>query len=300
MEGLKLDTFFKYLQYEKRLSNRTLETYRFDLGQFIDFINLTYQPDSISEISHIHIRSWMVHLMQQGMVPRTIRVKLSALKTYYKYLMKNELVAQNPMQKIIVPKVGKNLPVFVEENQMKYLFDVVEFKNDFNDQRSRLILELLYGTGMRRAELVSIKIEDFDFYKSQLKILGKGNKERLVPIAPYLKKIIENYLSLRKDTFSDSSNSYLFLTDKGKPIYANLVYLTVKKYLSLVSTLEKRSPHVLRHSFATHLLNNGADLNAVKELMGHANLAATQIYTHNSVKRLQEVYKLAHPKAKLS
>jgi integrase/recombinase XerC len=295
---MKIKAFFQYLEYEKRYSPRTLETYRNDLNQFLDYSKTTYEISDISTIEHLHIRSWVVELMQNDISPRSINRKLSVLKTYFKFLLKNGHTDKNPLLKVIAPKVGKSLPVFVDENSLENLFVHVEFGNDFEGKRDRLIMELFYGTGMRRAELINLKTTDLDFSMNRIKVLGKGNKERLIPLAPYLVSLIQEYLKLRNAEFPNAEH-YLLLTNKGKKTYPMFVHRTVTKYLSMVSTVEKKSPHVLRHSFATHLLDNGADLNAVKDLLGHANLAATQVYTHNSISRLKEVYKKAHPKASL-
>lgn len=296
---MKITNFFQYLQYEKRYSPRTLETYRKDLTQFLDCSKATYEISNAGEVEHLHIRSWIVELMQNDISSRSINRKLSTLKTYFKFLIKNNYLEKNPMQKVIAPKTGKSLPVIIAENSMENLFKNVAFDSDFSGQRDRLILELFYGTGMRRAELIHLKISDLDFSTNRIKVLGKGNKERLLPLAPYLVSLVQEYLIVRSAEFSHPEN-YLLLTNKGKKTYPMFIHRTVKRYLSLVSTVEKKSPHVLRHSFATHLIDNGADLNAVKDLLGHANLAATQIYTHNSISRLKEVYKKAHPKATLS
>ncbi len=291
-------SFFHFLQYEKRFSPSTLETYQNDLNQFLLFIKSVYEISEPGEVQHLHIRSWIVELMSKEIANRSIRRKLSVLKTFFKFLIKNGALEQNPMLKVIAPKAGKVLPVFVDEKSIEQLFDHLEFGNDFSGYRDRLIMEILYGTGMRRAELINLQISDFDFYTNRIKVFGKGRKERLVPIAPYLIELIHQYLQLRTISF-EKPESYFLLTDKGRKMYPMFVYRVVKKYLSMVSTVEKKSPHVLRHSFATHLIDNGADLNAVKDLLGHANLAATQVYTHNSVKRLKEVYQKAHPKASL-
>ncbi len=296
---MKQNTFFQYLQFEKRCTHRTIETYQADLNQFLNFFRTTYQFRSVEQITHLHIRSWIVQLMQNKISPRSIRRKLSVLKTYFKFLLKTGAVVHNPMLKVIAPKAGKPLPVFINESSLKFLFEEVDFGEGFNGLRSRLILELFYGTGIRRAELIQLKPRDIDFSNNRIKVFGKGRKERFVPIAPYLKTLIFNYMEQRASFFPGSAVPYLFLTDKGKTLYPKFVYNLVHRFLSMVSTVEKRSPHVLRHSFATHLVDNGADLNAVKELLGHASLAATQVYTHNSVKRLQKVYQQAHPKAKM-
>jgi len=213
--------------------------------------------------------------------------------------MKKGKLEKDPMLKVITPKVGKRLPVFVEEAPLQRLLEDVSFGNDFIGLRDRLIMDLFYQTGIRRSELIQLQISDIDFEGQAIKVLGKGNKERLIPINRDIRLQIENYLALRKTTFPNILElGQLFLTKKGKPLYPKLVYNLVKKYLSIVTTQEARSPHILRHSFATHLSNNGADLNAIKELLGHSSLAATQVYTHNSIERLKQIYQQAHPKAK--
>ncbi len=297
---MKQERFFQYLQYEKRFSPHTLTAYRKDLCQFFDFIETTYQLGEASEIKHTHIRSWMVDLMEKGNVARSINRKLSCLKTYFKFLRKNGEITANPMAKVIAPKTGKRLPVFVNEKNMSLLFEEVDFGEGFPATRDRLILEMLYCTGMRRSELAGLKKEDVDLNSFQIKVLGKRQKERLIPVARHLCSLVEKYLMEREAAFPGKDFSNLFLTDKGKPIQVSNVYNIVKRYLSLVTTVEQRSPHVLRHTFATHLSNKGADLNAIKELLGHSSLAATQVYTHNTIEKLKKVYQQAHPKAQLS
>jgi integrase/recombinase XerC len=292
------ERYFQYLQFEKRFSNHTLIAYKQDMNQFINFLSATYQLSNPAEINHTHIRSWIVDLLEKGNVARSINRRLSCLKTYFKFLRKQGLLEGNPMVKVIPPKTGKRLPVIVGEQSLSLLFEKVNFGAGFSGLRNRLVLEMLYCTGMRRSELAALKSSDIQ-PNHQLKVLGKRGKERLIPIAPHLAKMLEDYSHLRKLTFPASTASNLLLTDKGQPLQPNNVYSIVKKYLSYVTTQEQRSPHVLRHSFATHLSNNGADLNAIKELMGHSSLAATQIYTHNSIDKLKKVYQQAHPKAKL-
>ena len=233
--------------------------------------------------------------MQNGQSTRSINRRLSCLKTYFRFLRKRHLVEKDPMQKVVAPKSGKRLPVFIQESQMLALFTDMEFGEDYAGQLHRLLLETLYATGIRRGEAASLKISDVDLGRSVLRIAGKAGKERLVPFARYLSELLERFLTIRRDTFP-KSESWLFLNRKGERITPENIYTIVKKYLSVVTTAEQRSPHVLRHSFATHLSNRGADLNAIKELLGHSNLAATQIYTHNSIERLIKVYEQAHPK----
>lgn len=295
---MKRNAFFNYMQYEKRASSHTLTAYRKDLEQFFDYLKLHYPDTNITDIDHLQIRSWMVAMLGNGMTPRSTNRKLSALKSYFKYLRKNNHIDHDPMLKVVAPKVGKRLPTVVEEQQLAQLFEQVKFDAGFIGQRDRLMLDILYNTGIRRSELVHLTIGNIDLTRNQLKVLGKGNKERLIPFGTSLQQAIMAYLKLREQAFPHADSRRLLLNKKGENVTPQLVYNVVKKYLSAVTTAEKRSPHVLRHSFATHLANNGADINAIKELLGHANLSATQIYTHNSIDQLKKVYEQAHPKAK--
>jgi integrase/recombinase XerC len=289
--------FIHYLQHEKRYSAHTILAYKLDLEQFLQFIAVRYELNNPSEITGVMVRSWVIELMNEELKPVSVRRKLSALKTYFKFLLRERVIIQNPMLQVSSPKLGKRLPVFVPAAEMSNLLEKRHWGDDFISQRDRLILELLYGTGMRRAELVGLKLHDIDLAQQQIHILGKGNKVRVSPIGAGLCQFITDYLSLRQSTFEAITHTYLLVTDKGAPIYPRLVYQIVRQYLSEVTTIEKRSPHVLRHSFATHLSDGGAELSAIKELLGHANLTATQIYTHNSIERLRQVYQQAHPKA---
>ncbi len=298
-KGMKQERFFQYLEYEKRFSKHTLRAYQNDLKQFFDFIEKVYSLSAPSQIQDIHIRSWMVDLVERKNATRTIVRKLSCLKTWFNFLLVRGEIAGNPMLKIVAPKVKKRLPVFVNEKNMAFLFSEVEFGEDFAGVRDRLVMDMLYCTGMRRAELAGVKIQDIDFSKNEIKVLGKGNKERLIPIASHLINSIEQYVASRKATFPSADSPQLFLDKNGKPLNDGRIYTIVKRYLSLVTTLEYRGPHVLRHTFATHLLNNGADLKSIQELLGHSSLAATQVYAHNSVEKLKKIYEQAHPKAKL-
>lgn len=291
-------SFLQYLQFEKRFSPHTIQAYRKDLEQFLDFVLEQVELRRVEEIRHTHVRAWVVELLLQDLSPRTINRKLSTLKTFFRFLLKRKVISLNPMRKVVSPKNGKRLPVYVPAVDLERLFERVTFGDDYPGQRDRLLLELLYETGMRRSELLNLRLEDIDRERRLLRVLGKGNKERLIPLSTELLHRIDAFQQLRQATFPDSRARELLLTDGGDPMYPKLVYNTVHKYLSLVTTVEKRSPHVLRHSFATHLSDNGADLNAIKELLGHANLAATQIYTHNSIEKLRKVYQKAHPKAK--
>lgn len=293
---MKQHSFFQYLEFEKRFSPHTLIAYKNDIQQFLKYIEQAYDLTDLALVRHLHVRSWIVELIQSGIAARSVNRKLSALKTYFRFLLKRGHVQHNPMLKVIAPQTGKRLPVFVHKEKVSNLLDHTEFGEGYPASRDKTIMEVLYSTGMRRSELIGLQKGDIDFDRQSLKVLGKGGKERLIPFGPKLSAILKGYLQLRKETFEAAGN-HLFLTDKGKVLYPKFVYRLVKKHLSAVTTLEQRSPHVLRHSFATHLSDNGADLNAIKELLGHSNLAATQIYTHNSIERLKEVYRQAHPKS---
>lgn len=294
------EKFYRYLQYERRFSPHTLTAYRLDLGQFSEFLEKTYQLTDAREIRHTHIRSWMVELMGHGNVPRTVNRKLSCLKSFFKFLRKQGDIDTNPMAKVVAPKMGKRLPVFVTEKSMSLLFEHVDFGAGYKGLCHRLVVEMLYCTGMRRSELAAMGVKDLDLHAFQVKVTGKGSKERLIPIDRHLVELLGQFIEARKAHFPNAGDSNLFLTDKGQPLNAGHVYTIVKRHLSSVTTVEQRSPHVLRHTFATHLSNRGADLNAIKELLGHASLAATQIYTHNSIEKLKKAYEQAHPKAKLA
>lgn len=293
-----LDSFLRYIEYERRFSPHTIEAYRRDVIQYIAFLEETAGVSSPLEAEGIHIRSWVVELLAADRTPRTIHRKLSTLKTFYHFLRRQKLVEHNPMRQVVAPKVGSRLPAHVPPADLQRLFDQLTFPDDFGGRRDRLALELLYGTGMRRAELISLRIDAIDRPQRLIRVLGKGQRERLLPFGPELDRTLTAYLDDRRQAFPDSLHPQLLLTDRGEPLYPKFVYNLVHRYLSMVTTVEQRSPHVLRHSFATHLSDNGADLNAIKALLGHANLAATQIYTHNSIEKLKRVYQQAHPKAK--
>jgi len=287
------DSFVEYLQFEKRFSPHTLVAYQTDLSQFIDYLEHTYEIKLVEEINHSLIRSWIVDLMNHKISPRSVNRKITTLKTFYKFLLRQKIVIENPMLKIQSPKTSKRLPVFVEKEKMDTLLDNIEFGDDATGLRNKLIIELFYATGMRLSELINLKESDVDLYANQVKVLGKRNKERIIPFAAELKNLIKKYMASKPE----SSIDLLFLSDKGKKMSEKFVYTSVKMYLSQVTTIDKKSPHVLRHTFATHMLNNGADLNAIKDLLGHANLSATQVYTHNTVEKLKNIHKQAHPKA---
>jgi len=295
---MTLTSFLKYLEYEKRYSKNTLIAYKNDLNQFAEYLDSVYGVHDTIKTEFYHVRSWVVHLMDENVSSRSINRKLSSLKSYFRYLQKRELIDSSPMQKVISPKTSSKLPVFLNTKQTEDLTNQIEFEDSFSGKRDQVIIELLYTTGMRRAELLQLKISDIDFPLSRLTVLGKGNKERIIPFGDVLKNVLISYLESRRENFPELATNNLILTNKGEPAYPKLVYNTVKRCLTQVTTLEKRSPHVLRHTFATHLMDKGADLNAVKELLGHSSLAATQVYTHNSIEKLKRAYQQAHPKAK--
>jgi integrase/recombinase XerC len=296
------ESFSNFLQYEKRFSAHTVTAYRADLLQWTRFLSENLERlTSVSEVRHSHLRSYVVFLMkEEEITPRSVHRKLSCLKTYFKWLEKQGFISENPTTKLVAPKVGKRLPVVLTEPQTEKLFDTtnLEINTGYPAKRDQLILEILYETGMRRGELAALKRTDIDLKRLEIKIFGKGGKERLVPFGKSLLSTIEAYLLERRQAFPNLLESTLLLTDKGEPIYDKLIYLVVKKNLSLVTNQDKRSPHVLRHSFATHLSNHGADLTAIKDLMGHASLSATQIYVHNDIEKLKKSYQKAHPKSK--
>ena len=293
-----IERFLKYLQHEKRCSHHTLRAYDNDLKQFFDHYEIVNKDRDISKLKNPEkiIRSWIVQMMENGISGRTINRKLSTLKSYFRFLRKKDVVEFDPLAKIFTLKTNRRLPSIVDENQMKYLENKDLFSSDFFGMRDRLIIEILYQTGIRVSELVNMRDENVNFQNKQLHIHGKRNKERIVPINDQLIDFIDNYVYLRKRHFRNSVDDTLLVTNKGKKLYPKAVYRIVKKYLSIVTTMKKKSPHVLRHTFATHMLNDGADLNAIKELLGHSNLSATQIYTHSTFEKLKAIYKQAHPR----
>lgn len=290
------EDFIKYLQFEKRYSNHTVRAYRNDLNQFFDYVQQNYEPEDIKSISPKMVRSWIADYLEHNISKRTVNRKISTLQSYFRYLMRMGYIQLNPMNKVYNPKVGRRIPYFVDENHMNLLMEEALFPEDFHGKRDRLIIEMLYQTGIRLSELINLMDSDIDHSRYQIRILGKRNRERIIPILTPLYQLIEDYKKSRDRKFSRLSNNYLIVTDKGRKVYEKFVYRKVKKYLGYVTTIEKKSPHVLRHTFATHMLNKGADLNAIKELLGHANLSATQIYTHNTFEELKKIYKQAHPR----
>ncbi len=289
-----VEDFLKYIEFEKRYSVHTVVAYKNDLGQFILFMNESVGDFDFKSLKSNQIRQWILELMEAGISPRSIQRKITSLKSLYKYMIRNELVKTDPTKLLTIPKASKKLPTFVAEQNLNQLLDFDLFDDNFEGVRDKTIVALLYGTGIRLSELKQLKLNNVSFHEFTIKVLGKGNKERIIPFPKSLSKIMLKYIEFRQEIVAE--NDFLFLTSKGKQVYDKLIYRVVKKYLTLVTTVDKKSPHVLRHSFATHLLNNGADLNAVKELLGHANLSATQVYTHTTFEKLKEIYKQAHPR----
>lgn len=292
-----VDSFFKYLKYEKRYSPKTIIAYQSDISQFSKFLQESYQELNPEQASHGLIRSWVVSLVENKIEARSINRKIACLRSFYKFCLKQEAIEKDPMVKIKVLKTKKKLPHFVHEEDMTRLLDHVEFDNDFEGCRNRLIIELFYGTGIRLSELIGLKESQLNLSERTIKVIGKRNKERVIPFSKSIVAVIEAYLTARKREIEPKKHGYLFVGNSGDPLYPMMVYRLVRKYLDKFTSVEKRSPHVLRHSFATHLLNKGAEINAVKDLLGHTSLAATQVYTHNSMEKLKKVFDQAHPKA---
>lgn len=290
------DRFYSYLQFEKRFSPHTLLAYRNDLEAFGAFLQRRYEVPDLKATERDMVRSWVVDLMEAGRSPSTIARKLSVLRTYFRFLLKEAVITANPVQHVRAPKAGRRLPVFVEESRMERLRTVFDGEMSFPSCRDRLIVETLYQTGIRLTELIGLREEDLDFDRQKLRVIGKRRKERVIPFTREFGNWLQEYIRLKKLTPFDNKPEVLFVKDNGERLNPRFVYTVVKNYLDMVDTPGKKSPHVLRHTFATHLLNKGADLYAVKELLGHASLAATQIYTHNSIARMKEAWKQAHPK----
>ena len=286
------EKFINYLSSEKRFSNHTIVAYSTDLSQFAQFLADNFQiKDQVSQINFQIVRNWIASLLEEGVSPRSVNRKISTLKTYFRYLIREQIILESPMLKVVAPKSKKRLPVFIEEYQIESLLNEVKFDDGFVGERDKLIIELFYVTGIRLSELINIKVSDVDYNNNLIKVLGKRNKERLIPLSV---SIINN---IKLFTKKNDVNNYLFTNLGGTKVYTKLVYRVVKKYIGKISSINKKSPHILRHTFATHMLNNGADINAIKELLGHANLSATQVYTHNTIEKLKSVYKQAHPRA---
>ncbi len=291
-----IQSFLKYLEFEKRSSQYTLVSYRCDLEQFISFSE-EKEINTVVQVTRKHVRNWIVNLVEAGLAPKSVNRKVTSLKSYFKFLMREGVVEVNPVDGVPTPKLAKKLPVFVRDSEMNLLLDEIPFPENYEGTRDKLILELFYGSGMRLSELVNLQDRDFDLGQGLVKVTGKFNKQRIIPMYDSLSNMVRDYLKIRNGSFCGDRADAFFLTAKGVKVYHKLVYRVVKKYLSQVTTLHKKSPHVLRHSFATSLLNAGADLNAIKELLGHANLNATEVYTHSSFEKITDIYNQAHPRS---
>ncbi|OJV50864.1 MAG: hypothetical protein BGO31_10315 [Bacteroidetes bacterium 43-16] len=294
-EHLKL--FEQYLKYEKRMSAHTILAYAHDLNQFTAYLSGTYELEDTGRIEALHVRSFLVHLNEFKHKERSVQRKISSIKSFFKFLLKRGLIMSNPVAQIKVPKAPARLPVFLEQHQSEQLFSDIVYPAGLEGLTQQLVMELLYQTGIRRAELIHLKEADVDVYRNEIVVLGKRNKERAIPVGPQLVRLISEYLKEKKRIIVSEHNNLLTL-ESGKPLYDNYVYRVVKRYLGEgITTISKKSPHVMRHTFATHLTHNGAGISAIKELLGHSSLAATQIYTHSNIEYLKKIYQQAHPKA---
>lgn len=295
---MSLQSFTDYLLLEKNYSKLTVKSYQNDLESFKAFIFEEYSQSSLNDVNYPQIRNWIVSMVEKDISNRSINRKISALNTYFKFLLKVGDVQSNPLAKHKALKTSKTIQVPFSESEISTVLDELHYDDDFEGIRNKLIIELFYSTGIRRIELVELKLNSINFYNKTLKVLGKRNKERIVPLIKPVLETLVKYLKRRNELPSIADTDRLFLTQKGVKIYETLVYRIINDYFSIASSKAKRSPHILRHSFATHLLNQGADLNAVKELLGHSSLAATQVYTHNSIAELKKVHLNAHPRSK--
>jgi len=294
---LMVNSFLKYLQYEKRYSQHTITSYSTDLDQYSKFIKFHYPGTKIEAVDYKMIREWLVSLMEENINPRSINRKIASLRSYYKFLLKQQLIESDPTLKIRILKSPKNIPQFVKEVDIIRILDEHDYGEGFEGIRDKLLLELLYGTGIRLSELINLKDNNINYYDESIKVLGKRNKERIIPLSKGLIILIKEYNIEKRKNFDTNEIDHIIVTNNGSKCYPMMVYRTVKMYLDIFTTIDKRSPHILRHTFATHLLNKGAELNAVKDLLGHTSLAATQVYTHNSLEKLKKVFDQAHPKA---
>ena len=292
----EINAFINYLKFEKRYSRHTLRSYTDDLEQFSNYLLVQFNSLPVKDINAPIIRSWLASLKEEGLASRSITRKISSLKSFFKFLMRAGELSKSPLVTISSPKSSKKLPSFVEEKDMETLFRHVEFPEDWGGLTARLVMQLLYQLGLRLSELINCRESEIDFSNKNIKVLGKGNKERIIPVRGELLQEIRVYITEKNTFFEQPEKNYLLVNERGKRLYPKYVYRLTRKYLHLITTIEKKSPHVLRHSFATHLTNNGAPLNAVKELLGHSSLAATQVYTHNTIEKLKKVHKNAHPR----
>ncbi len=295
MIGQRITDFLQYLRFEKRYAQHTRTAYETDLSQFQQYAKAQFDIDAVADISHFHIRSWLATFKDEGLAPRSINRKLSGLNSFYKYLLRLGVVEKNPVKQLHALRLPDRLPMYLKEQEMQNLLEEITFEEGFKGATDRLICEMLYRLGIRRSELINIKENDIEWSLKQLRVLGKGNKERLVPLSSEMLNTFKAYIQEKKSLPVDDTH-HLLVLETGRPLYESYVYRVVKHYLSQVTTLSKRSPHILRHTFATHLLNNGANIQAIKELLGHSSLAATQVYTHNNIDKLKEIHKLNHPR----
>lgn len=295
MIAVWIPDFLKYLKFERRYSHHTLIAYEKDLSQFLSFIDEQFELTQVGEVKHFHVRSWLASMKDDNQSARTINRKLSSLNSYYKYLMRHGKTDANPVLLLHAQKLPERLPSFLKEQETTYMLEELEFEPGFKGFTDRMICNMLYQTGMRRSELLQLKEQDIEWSLKQVRILGKGNKERLVPISTELLDDMKAYIA-EKRKLEQYDNKYLLVLESGKQLYAGYVYRIVKQQLGAITSLKKKSPHVLRHTFATHLLGNGANIQAIKDLLGHSSLAATQIYTHNNIEQLKEIHKTSHPR----
>jgi len=291
----KLQDFLQHLRFERRYSSHTLTAYSRDIETFGEYLEATYGLTDVDQVNHFHVRSWLAGMKDDKMAVGSLNRKLSSISAFYKFLRKNSFTTQDPIRKLHAQRLPERLPVAIKDTEAQYLLEEVQFPEGFAGQTDRLICELLYTTGIRRNELLLLKETDIEWGQKQLRITGKGNKERLVPVSESLLDALRYYLQEKKTLFHCEHNLLLVL-EGGAPLYAMYVYRTVRKYLAESTTMKKKSPHVLRHSFATHLLNNGANIQAIKDLLGHSSLAATQVYTHNNIDKLKQIHKQNHPR----
>jgi integrase/recombinase XerC len=291
------ESFLQYLLIEKRYSKHTVRSYQNDLDQFYSYLSSLELPDDIAAVTSHDIRGWIVSMIDNKYSTVSVHRKISCLRVFYRYLRKEGVLTKDPLEKVVLPKRKKTLPVFVDEESLSNLLDNYSFGTELAGIRNRTIIEMLYITGMRRSELIGLHNSDVDLNEGLIKVTGKRNKQRIIPLIKPIIPRLEEYIKVRDEQNNSRNNDWFFITDKGNKLYDKYVYNTVTNYLSMVTTIERKSPHILRHTFATHMLNRGADLNSIKELLGHANLSATQVYTHNTFEKLKKVYKQAHPRA---
>ncbi|MFL2580202.1 MAG: tyrosine-type recombinase/integrase [Parvicellaceae bacterium] len=293
MSNIKhINNFLEYLKIEKRYSVHTLVSYESDLLQFDNYLTSVYDGVSLSSVEMLHVRSYMVELLELHLAKSSVARKISTIKSLYKFLKKEQVINYSPVQLLETPKIAKRLPTFIKEDEIAGLFEEFKFEDSFSGKRDKLILVLLYQTGIRLSEIIGLR--DKDVRLQEIKVLGKRNKERIIPLSSITNSLVIDYIKVKNDLFPESKS--FFITDKGNKLYEKFVYRKVNYYLSMVSSKQKKSPHILRHTFATHMLNNGADLNAIKEILGHENLSATQVYTHNTFQKLKSIHKQSHPR----